>query len=211
MESFLNQLAFIASTFVAVFVIVDPFAVIPIFLSITEGNSKGEREAACTKAALVAMGILTAFALLGTKLFGIFGISLEAFQIGGGILLLMLGIAQLSADRRRVKAEEAKEAEERDDVSVFPLAIPLLAGPGAISTVVLMSSKGDDIIDLVSLVAAIGGAIVASYLLLRSAPAIQKALGKTGLNILTRLMGLMLVAIAVQFIINGIKSAFNIH
>jgi multiple antibiotic resistance protein len=139
-----------------------------------------------------------------------FGITLYAFQIAGGILLLLLGIAQLNADRRRVKTEEESESLERDDVSVFPLATPLLAGPGSISTVVLYASQAQGALQVSLLVVAIALALALSYVLLRFAPRLLNFLGRTGLNLLTRIMGIMLVAIAIQFVINGLKTAFNL-
>jgi multiple antibiotic resistance protein len=121
--------------------------------------------------------------------------------------LLRLGLAQLSADRTRVRPEETAESRDRDDVSVFPLATPLLAGPGAISTVVLLSSKEPPTaLRTVYVVLAILAALFLSFLMLRFATKLYQVLGKTGLNLLTRIMGILLTAISIQFIINGITS-----
>jgi multiple antibiotic resistance protein len=210
MASLPFEIGFLLSTFVAVFVIVDPFAVIPIYIGITERFTDHERHTVCSKATLIASCILIAFALIGTGIFKMFGITLYAFQIAGGILLLLLGIAQLNADRRRVKTEEESESFERDDVSVFPLATPLLAGPGSISTVVLYASQAQGALQVSLLVVAIALALALSYALLRFAPRLLNFLGRTGLNLLTRIMGIMLVAIAIQFVINGLKTAFNL-
>jgi multiple antibiotic resistance protein len=205
-----EKLSFLASMFMAVFVIVDPFAVIPIFIGITEKYTGKERTALSARSCVIASVILVGFSILGSSIFRMFGITLEAFQIAGGILLLLLGIAQLNAERRRVKKEEESESLDRDNISVFPLATPLLAGPGAISTVVLLSSKADQFWKMLLLLVAIALSLFCCFLLLRSAHLLLKVLGRTGLNLLTRIMGIMLVAIAVQFIINGVKTAFNL-
>lgn len=183
----------------------DPFAVVPVYLSITEKLTHKEQLAVCKKAGLIATAILLAFAFTGTSIFKLFGISLPAFQIAGGILLLLLGIAQLNANRQRVKLEEKTESLEREDVSVFPLATPLLAGPGSISTVVLLSSDLTSLSAYVVLVLAIICALLATYMFLRFAPLLFRVLGTTGLNLLTRIMGILLTAIAIQFIINGLS------
>jgi multiple antibiotic resistance protein len=143
-------------------------------------------------------------------IFRIFGITLPAFQIAGGILLLLLGIAQLNSSRSRVQPEEQYEGMARDDISVFPLGMPLLAGPGAISTVVLFASEARGIGQMTGLLVAIAGALVASHLTLKGAPLLYKVLGRTGLNLLTRIMGVILTAVAVQFILNGILGAFPV-
>lgn len=202
-----DELLRILSTFVAIFVIVDPFAVVPVYLSLTDRYSPDSVRHIRRKATLVASGILCAFALTGFSIFNLFGITLPAFQIAGGILLLLVGIAQLQANRPRVKPEEQNESMERDDVSVFPLGTPLLAGPGAISTVVLYATDSYTPLRIAGLVASTALAMLATYLVLKSAHYLFKILGRTGLNILTRLMGLILTGVAIQFILNGMKGA----
>ena len=205
----ISEFGNVANLILSIFVIVDPFAVVPVFLTITEHSSETMRSRTAKKATLIAMVILIFFALFGLTLFNIFGITLPAFQVAGGILLLRLGLAQLSADRARVKPEETAESMEKEDVSVFPLATPLLAGPGAISTVVLLSSKQNSALKLGTLIFAILGALGISYLFLRYATYLYKLLGKTGLNILTRIMGIILTAIAIQFVLNGLTAAYQ--
>lgn len=205
-----NELLYVLQTFVAIFVIVDPFAVVPVYLALTERFSPEGIRHTRQKATLVAFGVLTVFALTGLKIFNLFGITLPAFQIAGGILLLLLGISQLNNTRARVKQEETNEGLERDDVSVFPIGTPLLAGPGAISTIVLLSTQAKTPIRMVGLMVAITGAMGAAFLILKTAPYLFKILGKTGLNLLTRIMGLILTAIAVQFMLNGIRGALQL-
>lgn len=197
------------SSFTAVFAIVDPFALIPIFLTLTERLPDKARNQVCRKASIVAMGVLLCFAFLGERIFHLFGISLAAFRIAGGILLLLLGIQELGANRQRVKEEEEVESMERDDISIFPLATPLLAGPGSISTVVLQGSTNPDWPHKMLFILAIILVCFASYLVLRSAPYLYRVMGKTGLNLLTRIMGIILTAIAVQYIIDGLSTVWQ--
>lgn len=200
----MNELMLYAfNTFVSVIVIVDPFAMVPIYLSLTERFSPAENRHTRKKATLIALCILVTFALTGNTIFNFFGITMPAFQIAGGFLLLIIGMEQLHANRKQVKQEEESEGLERNDISVFPLATPLLAGPGAISTVVLQGTKAASYLDLVFLVLAIVAALLASNLVLKFAPFFYRIMGQTGLNLITRLMGIILTAIAVQYIINA--------
>lgn len=197
------------SSFTALFAIVDPFALIPVFLTMTDRFSPAERRHVCSKAALIATCILLSFAIAGERIFHLFGISIPAFQIAGGILLLRFGIEQLSADRERVKREEESESFERRDISIFPIATPLLAGPGSISTVVIRASTIDGVIDQVIFGLSIVSVFVITYFLLRSAPHLYRLLRRTGLNLLTRIMGIILSAMAVQYIIDGLTSVWR--
>lgn len=207
-EIFNAELLFISTTFVSLFVIVDPFAVIPVYLTLSETMPRSERVAMRIKATLIAFAILVAFILGGMAIFNFFGISIPAFRIAGGLLLLKFGIEQLSGQRRRVNPEEAAESLQRDDPSVFPLATPLLAGPGAISTIVLLASASTSPIRTLSLIVTTVLVLGASYIMLKFAPVFYRIFGKTGLNLMTKIMGIILTAIAVQFIITGIKNAF---
>lgn len=204
-----TEFLYVLQTFVAVFVIVDPFAVVPVYLTLTERFSPEGIRVTRRKASLVALGVLSLFALTGLSVFNIFGITLPAFQIAGGILLLLLGISQLNNNRARVKPEETSEGLERDDVSVFPIGTPLLAGPGAISTTVLLSTQAHGWLRVTGLMLAILAAMFCAYLVLKAAPALFRILGKTGLNLLTRIMGLILSAIAVQHVINGLTGVLK--
>jgi len=205
----LTELLYILSTSVAVFVIVDPFAVVPVYLLLTDRFTPDGILRTRRRASLVAFGVLSTFAISGLSIFNLFSITLPAFQIAGGILVLLLGIAQLNSQRTRVQPEERDESMEKDDVSVFPIGTPLLAGPGAISTVVLYATQAKSAVRVGGLVLSIAVAMGASYLVLKLAHPLFKVLGKTGLNLLTRIMGLILTAVAVQFILNGVKGAIQ--
>lgn len=202
----LNVFSEFSSYFVSVFVVVDPFAVVPVFLTITDKYKPEERELVSRKAGIISTCMLLVFAYTGMAIFNLFGISLPAFQIAGGILLFLLGLAQLNAARKRVRSDEEHESMERDDIYIFPLAMPLLAGPGAISTVVLLSSKIQTWQGHVILTIAILMAMLATYATLRMAPLLLKLLHTTGLNLITRIMGILLTAIAIQFIVNGVST-----
>ncbi len=189
--------------------VVDPFAVVPVYLSVTARFTTQEIKTTRHRAILVALGILVTFAITGLKIFHIFGITLPAFQIAGGILILLFGIAQLNGTRTRVRAEERLESMEREDVSVFPIGTPLLAGPGAISTVVLLATEAKSPWQILGLIVAIIGALAATYGVLRAAQVLFRYLGQTGLNLLTRLMGIILTSLAVQFVINGVQGVIK--
>ena len=204
-----REVVYLLHTFIAVFVIVDPFAMVPVYLSLTARYTPHEVDMVRRRASYIACSILLLFAVSGLSIFRVFGITLPAFQIAGGILLLLLGISQLNNTRMRVQPEETTEGMERDDISVFPLGTPLLAGPGAISTVVLLSSQTRGVLRVAELLIAVAAAMLASYFVLRSAHLLLKVLGRTGLNLFTRLMGLILTAISIQFMINGVTGLLH--
>jgi multiple antibiotic resistance protein len=206
----MNELTFFFNTFVALFVIIDPFALVPVYLMLTERFSKEERRHARRKATIVGLAMLFTFALTGMSLFKLFGITMPAFQIAGGILLMMFGISQLNSNRQRVTKDEQEEGLEKDDISIFPLGTPLIAGPGAISTVVLFASEAETTLRMANLLTAIVTGIGVTYWLLSMAPYIYRVLGKTGLNLVTRIMGLIVTAVGVQFVLTGIQKAFSL-
>jgi multiple antibiotic resistance protein len=204
-------LSFALLTFSAVFFVVDPFAAIPLFLVITQGDSPEKRRKAALKAAVVTTITLLAFAATGGLIFRLFGITLGAFKIAGGILLFLVALDMMRAQRSPTRSvpEEEREGIVKEDVAVIPLAIPVLAGPGAIATVtVLMSDAWKTPGRAAIVVACILLTGLLTFLLLRAATRLERALKQTGLNILNRLMGLLLAAVAVQFVVNGVLDSF---
>ena len=197
--------------FSAIFFVVDPIGVVPIFIAMTHGDSKEELRDTARRAALVAAALLVFFALFGTFLFKVVGVSLSAFRVAGGIVLLITALDMLRARQSEVRTspEEAQEATRKEDVAIVPLAIPLLAGPGAIATVMVLMSRASGVVQVVSVVVSILVTIVASYFLLRGAALVQRVLGQSGVAILQRVMGLLLAAIAVQFIAEGVRDLWN--
>lgn len=199
--------SFFLVTFSAVFFVVDPFAVIPLFLVITQGDSAEKKRAAALKAAVAATVTLLLFAVGGGFIFRMFSITPGALRIAGGILLFLMALDMMRAQRSRVRTspEEEQEGADKEDVAIIPLGIPMLAGPGAIATVTLMMSKaGDSAIHIAMVFACVVITGALTFVLLASATGLARVLRQTGLNVVNRLMGLILAAVAVQFVVNGI-------
>lgn len=200
--------SFAILTFSALFFVVDPFAVIPMFLVITQGDTTRKKRWMALKASGVATVTLLVFAATGGAIFRLFGVTLGAFRIAGGILLFLMAIEMVRAQRSRVRTspEEVKEGVEKEDVAIIPLGIPMLAGPGAIATVmVVMGEAKGDADRMLAVVGCILLTGLVTFLLLRVAPLLEKVLKTTGINILNRIMGLLLAAMAVQFMVNGFR------
>lgn len=195
------------STFGVIFAIIDPFGFVPIFLSLTAKDDDQKRRRMLTTACLAAFGFLFFFALLGTHILKLFGISVPALQISGGLILLVMGfdMLQILPISPKLTSEEEKESTDKEDISIVPLAIPMLAGPSALASVIVLSAKVQTPIDYLPIVVSIILTLGFTYLVLRSAGKILKTIGITGLHVLTRVMGLLLSAMAVQFVINGYK------
>jgi multiple antibiotic resistance protein len=189
----------------AVFFVVDPVGVVPIFIAMTHGDPAEKMRATAWRASVVAAALLVFFALFGTFLFKVVGVSLSAFRVAGGIVLLITALDMLRArqSETRTSPEEAQEATGKEDVAIVPLAIPLLAGPGAIATVMVLMSRAASVVSVVAVVVSILLTMAASYFLLRGASLVQRVLGQSGVAIFQRVMGLLLAAIAVQFIAEG--------
>jgi len=198
--------------FTALFVILDPFAAIPIFLSLTQGYSPAERiRASRTAAATVAIVLITS-ALLGESLLHLLGTSLPSFRVGGGMVLLLMAFAMLRAqpDLLRTTHSETAAAESKQSIAVVPIAIPLLAGPGAISTVIIQIHRPGAPYHYALVIAIILVVTLLLWSVLRLASPIGTALGPIGLSILNRLFGLILTAIAVEIMANGLRQLFPV-
>ncbi|PLW77653.1 MarC family protein [Cohaesibacter celericrescens] len=197
------------NAFVTLFVTIDPIGLAPIFLAITSGASKHERIRIGVRAVIVAAGILLTFALVGQAILSVMGISLPAFRIAGGILLFVIAFEMVFEKREARKTKSAEQAMSDDEIhniAIFPLAIPLIAGPGAISAVLLLSSQSTDWIDMGStlfIVVFVLGLVLFTFVI---AGWVEKILGDNGRNILTRLLGVLLAALAVQFIADGVMA-----
>lgn len=203
-----EQLSLFLVALPAVLFVVDPVGVVPIFLAMTAGDSAEKIRSTARRACTVACALLLFFALFGGVIFKVFGISLGAFRVAGGILLLITALDMLRArpSETRTTPGETQEGVSKEDVALVPLAMPLLAGPGAIATaMVLMARGGDDLRSALPVLAAIVITFVTSYLVLRAAGLVQRVLKQSGVAILERVMGLILAAIAVQFIADGGK------
>jgi multiple antibiotic resistance protein len=189
----------------SMFFIVDPFATIPTFLVLTATDTPDKRKRMAKQAAWTCFGVLSAFAFAGTLIFKAFGITLPALKIAGGLLLFYVAIEMLQARRSGTQEveEERREALEKDEVGIAPLGVPMLAGPGAISTAMVLMGQSRNWWQTIPVFVAIAVTAIASYYILASADRVRGYLGETGIRVLMRLMGLVLATIAVQFVING--------
>ena len=194
---------------VTLFVTIDPPGLAPIFVVLTPGRMRGERNATAVRATVIAGVVLVAFALVGQPLIGVLGISLPAFRIAGGLLLFVIAFEMVFGKREERKSAAAQNAVEREDlrhVAVFPLAIPLITGPGAISATILLASQAPGpggMIGLLVIIVLLIGACLAVFL---AATDLERILGETGRIVVSRLLGLILSALAVQFVADGITA-----
>jgi multiple antibiotic resistance protein len=196
---------------IALIVIIDPLGAIPIFIGLTANQSDGQRKRTAYVASLAVAIILVVSCFIGEFILKLFGISIASFRVGGGILLMLMSIAMMNAKispAKRTESEE-EEAHGKEHIAVVPLAIPLLAGPGAISLVIIYSEKIAGVVNTGFLV--LSCVIVAALMWggLRLSTRISKVLGHTGINIATRIMGLILAAISIEFIASGYKVLFR--
>ncbi|MCG6967715.1 MAG: MarC family protein [Chromatiaceae bacterium] len=198
--------------FTALLVILDPFMAIPILLALTEGYTSGERNRIVRTTALTVATVLVLMALLGETMLHWLGTSLGSFRVGGGIVLFLMALAMLQAqaDRMRTTPLEERSAANRASIAVVPLAVPLLAGPGAMSTVIIAMHRSSAPSHAFMIITVILLISLTLWLVLRLARPIGDMLGDIGLNVLNRLFGLILAAIAVEVIANGMKQLFPV-
>ncbi len=201
-------LSFTFSTLTTLLLVVDAPAAVPLYLSMTESDTLEHKRRTAFRASLAAGIVLAAFGAMGGLIFRVLGISLGAFRIAGGVLLFLLAIDMLRAQRSRQRTSPEEEAEgaDRPDVSIFPLAIPMLAGPGATSTVMVLVSRAQHVWQYVVVFGAIVLTSLVTLGLLRSGLRVERRLGQTGMNVLQRVMGLILAATAVQFVVDGMAT-----
>jgi len=197
--------------FTSILFIVDPFAVIPTFLAMTARDAPAQRRVLARRGAWTCAITLIAFALGGSLIFKIFGITIGAFKIAGGVLIGLnaLDMVQARRSQQRETPIETAEGIQKDDIGIMPLGVPMLAGPGAISTVMVLALGAKSTAAMVTVYVSIMLTALITYWVLSAASMVERRLGQTGMRILTRLMGLVLAAIAVQFIIDGIKLSFQ--
>src|ERR1700761_4438861 len=191
----------------SIFFLVDPFAALPTFLAVTADQTAGKRARTARKASLTAFVVLTTFAFIGQYIFQLFGIKLPAFEISGGIILLLIGLDMLEAKRSATQEspDETNAAAQKDDVGIVPMGIPMLAGPGSITTVMVLVGQVQKPWEMVAIIGAIAITALICWVVLGSATRVATMLGETGIRILVRIMGLLLVALAVQYFVNGLQ------
>ncbi len=190
----------------SIFFLVDPFAALPTFLAVTAGAEPKRRRMMARKASLTAWVVLSAFSLAGQYLFHIFGITLPAFEIAGGIILLLIGLDMLQAKRSPTQEsqEESAAAASKEDAGIVPLGVPMLAGPGSITSVMVLVGQVRIWWQMAAILGAILVTAIICFLVLGNSDKVARALGETGIRILVRVMGLLLVALAVQYFVNGL-------
>ncbi|MFA7255843.1 MAG: NAAT family transporter [Candidatus Omnitrophota bacterium] len=205
----INALDFTILSITSLFVIVDPIGLIPAFLAMTQKNTNQERVRMAQLASAITFAVLLLSFLFGQRLLTAFGITLPAFEIAGGIVLLLVALDMLQARRTALKETQEEKAEgiAKDDVAVTPMAVPMLAGPGAITAVILLTNRAETAAHHMILAGAILLVSILTLLILWIVAVRSKMLSVIALKILSRLMGLVLAAIAVQFILNGILAA----
>ena len=196
--------AFFVTAFVTLFVIVDPIGLTPLFIALTRGMDAGERRAVALRACLTAAILLAVFAGLGEQVLGFVGISMPAFRIAGGVLLFLTALDMLFERRTQRRAHHAGAVP---DPSVFPLAMPLIAGPGAMASMILLVGQTSDWGGVLAVHGVMLSVLVIVFALFQVATPLERALGPTGTMVVTRLLGMLLAALSVQFVLNGARAA----
>lgn len=201
-----DYIQFATLAFTSLLAIVNPLSAVPVFVAMTSTYDRGHRAATLRRAVFTAFVVMVAFALLGTWILRFFGITTHAFQIAGGIIFFGIGWDMLHAQRSRVKTtvEEELEGIAKDDIGIIPLGLPSLAGPGAITTVIALESQAETLSQSASIYVAIFLVVMISWAVLAAAPFLTRKLGQAGMNVFTRIMGLLVMVVGAQFVINGV-------
>jgi multiple antibiotic resistance protein len=200
------------SAFVTFFVVIDPPGCAPIFTSLTAGTNAAHRRAMAIRSVLVASGILLVFAVFGEDLLGALGISLDAFRTAGGIMLFLIALDMVfekRTERRENRAQDVKANPEHEDISIFPMAIPMIAGPGSIASVMLLMAKSNGLTESLIVLGALAAMLLLTLIALLLAGPLMKLLGYRVEAMITRILGVVLAALAAQFVIDGVKASFT--
>ena len=196
------------AAFTTLFIIIDPPGLAPLYIALTQGMSPAQRRAIGLRACLTAMVLMLGFLFLGASLLGFIGISMPAFRIAGGILLFITALDMLFERRQSRRQHNADDGNEPGhDPSVFPLAIPLIVGPGAITTIILLAGQATGPADYAAISAVMAVNLVIVFGFFIASTTIERILGKTGINVVTRVLGMLLAALAVQFILDGLRTS----
>ncbi|APR84808.1 multiple antibiotic resistance (MarC)-related protein [Minicystis rosea] len=204
-------LSFFTVCFPSLFSIVDPIGVVPIYLALVGAEAHSEQRRTAIRASSMALVVLLVFAATGTAIFHFFGITIPAFKVAGGILMFSMALEMLRAKTSPVKStpEETNEARQKDDVAIIPIGVPLVAGPGAIATVIMWSSRAHRASEKVALFISVALVTGITFLTLLFAGRVVRIFGRTGINVVSRIMGLILAATAAQFVIDGWREAMR--
>lgn len=196
--------AFVITAFVTLFVIMDPPGMTPLFVAMTQGMSNARRRAIALRACITAGIMLSLFAMFGEQLLGFIGISMHAFRIAGGLLLFLTALDMLF-ERRGKRREDRADEDVHEDPSIFPLAIPLISGPGSIASVILLAGQHPGWVGLGVVIGVMLSVLLLVFLCFLTASFFERLLGKTGIIVVSRLFGMLLAALAVQFVLDGLK------
>ncbi|NRB04687.1 MAG: MarC family protein [Rhodobacteraceae bacterium] len=196
--------AILITSFVTMFVVIDPIGLLPLFVALTQGQTQSARVKIAIRACGIAMLVFLAFALFGEALLNFVGISMPAFRIAGGILLFITALDMLF--ERRTKRREDKTEEEEGDPSVFPLAIPLISGPGGIASIILLTGQNPGWDGMAAVLGVTALILVGTFVLFLAAGLLERAMGRTAILVVTRLLGMLLAALSVQFVLDGIAA-----
>jgi multiple antibiotic resistance protein len=198
------------TAFLTLFVIIDPIGLAPLFVALTPGASAAHRRAVGLRAVTIAFVILTVFGLFGDHVLTFVGISMPAFRIAGGLLLFLTALEMLFEKRSKRREEHAQHPEHQpvEDPSVFPLATPLLAGPGAITSMILLIDQSEGVSGVFFVLGVLLAVLLVVLFFFVMSTAMERILGATGINVVTRLMEMLLAALSVQFVIDGLKAVF---
>ena len=198
--------AFLVAAFMSIFTIVNPFSTASVFLGLAGHETHAHRVALAKRACIAAASLLITFALLGSTILTFFSITIDAFRIAGGLLIAAVGWQMVRATRERLDEEGRQEALSRQDISIVPLAIPLLSGPGSITTVLILASEAPEPFGVLLIIAAIIAVCLVSYFVLSRADVVVRYIGETGADVIEKVMGLIVMVVGVQFMINGVRS-----
>lgn len=197
--------AFLISAFVTLFVVIDPIGLMPIFAALTQDETASHRRAIAIRAVAIGFGVLLLFAVAGESVLDFVGISMAAFRIAGGLLLFLTALEMLF--ERRSKRREDQAEEERPDPSIFPLATPLIAGPGAIASMILLTGQAGGLAETALLLGVLLLVLAMVLVMFMAAGLLTRFLGRTGINVATRLLGMLLAALSVQFVLDGLAQS----
>ena len=205
------DLEFFILCFSSLFTLINPIGIVPIFIAMTEEYTKKERDIIAFKSIVFSFFILVLFGIIGEFIFSFYNITIHGFRIAGGILLLKISFDMIESKRSRTRTtpKEEKEAEEKDEIAYTPLGIPLIAGPGSIASIMILSSESTTSNNIISLFIALVVVLLATFLIFKVSKFLSKKFGKSGLRILQRLMGLILMVISIEFILKGIRDSIH--
>lgn len=196
---------FLITAFVTMFVVIDPIGMTPLFVALTQGHNATSRRRIAIRSCGIAMLLLLLFTLMGEAVLGFIGISMPAFRVAGGILLFITALDMLFERRTKRREDQAEEEDPNDDPSVFPLAIPLIAGPGSIASVILLTGQRPGLEGLAMVLGVTAAVLLVVMIFFFASGLLERAMGKTGITVITRLLGMLLAALAVQFVLDGLR------